>query len=138
LKLEKENEMKLTGPGVYLMGWESASLRPGEALGAISRGLGSYSSRERIKALEIFIGISVIHGAWCGVNWLKLVEMMHRKYKNKRDFMIIKAAFKGMIRDGLLEVSRPFKVWRLRWLNWFFPQIICPTELLLREIRPNR
>ncbi len=128
-------ELDETGPGVFLMGreWDKSFLRPKEALPAIP---GSLGDERWEKATAIFINISARHNAWCGVEWTRLKNEIPSRNDDPMEYEEIKEAIEDMIRMRLLEIPG-YKGW-LSFLNLFFPQIVCPTRILLTKIQANK
>lgn len=127
----KVMNMELVGDGMYLMGWSKNVLQPKQVLPHIPETLASAIMEE---AAEMLVSFSVKHNAWVGVAWPQLLEEMHKRYERRWEFDGIERALERMIEDGLLEVPVDHKEWYSRWLNVFYPHIVCPTNLLINTI----
>ena len=121
--------MQITGENVYLMDhWQQLRPWPRDAIIAIP---GMFKDLIKESVLDIFVAFSARKNAWVGVEWHKLAMPIRKNFPGKAQFRAANMALAVLLRDGLLYIPQEHTSRWTRWLNVFYPQIVCPTQKLL-------
>jgi hypothetical protein len=136
--------MDITGPGVFLLDADVKAEMPchpnRELMEAIPGSIGNPLKEE---ALIYVLGISRSYNAWCGVVWYQLAKHeMTANLCSDEKRKLIREAIKILSNEGLLTITKSVYKGPRRWLgdfrdwvlNWFSPEVICPTPKLVRQI----
>jgi len=123
--------MEKAGPGAYYLGQVASGLMPCRACDIKLEAIfGTFDDPVKESAVIRVISFSRKYGGWCGVTWSQLSKSRGKERIKERS---IREVIHKMIKGDLMIVCEQRKGW-LSFLNYFHPQVVCPTRKLVRLV----